>query len=269
MKFRGLSSCIPVVTGAIAALAVMTPAPALAAKPAFQMPFPCGQTWQSGTRTNHSPLLASDLNRGAPWDDEGDTVVASAGGTVSTSTYSTTTGYGNYIVINHGSGWSTLYAHLKARAVNVGQSVSAGQRIGQVGHTSARGGLIPHLHFEQKYNGALQRIVFNGTQIRYYGYANYTSRNACGGGSGGHAGKVNTTHGGPLNVRSGPSTSYSIVGSRADGASVTIYCQKVGQSITGTYGTSKLWNKISKSANQYIPDAYTYTGSDGRVAPDC
>lgn len=268
MNFRGLSSCIPVIAGAVAALAVMAPATALAAKPAFQMPFPCGQTWDSNTYTSHNPQLATDLNRGAPWDDEGDTVVASAGGTVSTSTFSTSSGYGNYIVINHGGGWSTLYAHLKTRAVNAGQRVSAGQRIGQVGHTSAKYNLIPHLHYEQKYNGALQRIVWNGSQIRYWGHANYTSRNACGG-SGGHAGTVNTTNGGPLNVRSGPSTSYSIVGSRADGASVTIYCQKVGQSITGTYGTSKLWNKISKTSAQYIPDAYTYTGSDGRVAPDC
>jgi len=48
---------------------------------------------------------------------------------------------------------------------------------------------------------------------------------------------------------------------------VTISCQTNGESIPGTYGTSKLWNK--NGSGRYIPDAYTYTGSDGRVAPDC
>ena len=46
-----------------------------------------------------------------------------------------------------------------------------------------------------------------------------------------------------------------------------VYCQTNGQTITGTLGTSKLWNGIG--TGRYIPDAYTYTGSDGRVALDC
>ena len=86
------------------------------------------------------------------------------------------------------------------------------------------------------------------------------------GGGTGAAGTVDTS-GAPLNVRSGPGTSYSVVGSLADGASVTIQCQTNGSSVTGTYGTSSLWNRIG--SGRFIPDAYTYTGSDGRVAPDC
>ena len=255
--------------GVLAAAASLHSAPVLA-KPAFQLPFPCGQTWRSATYTSHSPQRASDLNRGAGgWDDYGDTVVASAAGTVKSSYYSTTTGYGHYIVIDHGGGWTTHYAHLKVRSVAAGKKVSAGQKIGEVGNSSAKYNLIPHLHYEQRLNNSLQYITWNGARILYWGHQNYTSKNKCGGGGGGHPGTVNTTQGGPINVRSGPGTNYSIVGSKNDGASVTIYCQKRGQTVTGTYGTSNLWNKISSGSNQYIPDVYTYTGSDGQVAPAC
>ncbi|MGO1068254.1 SpoIID/LytB domain-containing protein [Lysobacter sp. CA199] len=79
-------------------------------------------------------------------------------------------------------------------------------------------------------------------------------------------GTVNT-NGTPLNVRSGPGTSYSVVDTLADNASVTIQCQTNGSSVTGTYGTSKIWNRIG--SGRFIPDAYTYTGSDTSVAPSC
>ena len=267
MAFAFRSVPAAVLAGAVAAASSLHSAPALAA-PAFQMPFPCNQTWVGSTWSGHSPAYAVDLNRGPnPDSDLGDTVVASAGGTVGTSTYSTGTGYGHYIVINHGGGWQTLYAHLNSRTVSAGQRVSRGQKIGTVGRSSAKYNLSPHLHYEQRYNGSVRKIVWNGSQIPYYAKRSYTSKN-CNGGGGAATGRVNTS-GANLNVRSAPNTSSSIVGSLADGATVSIYCQKVGQSITGTYGTSKLWNKISSSSNRYIPDAYTYTGSDGRVAPDC
>jgi hypothetical protein len=250
---------------ACAALACI--AAAAQAAPKFQMPFPCGQAWVGSTWSGHSPAYAVDLNRGPrPDSDLGDTVVAAYGGTVSTSAYSTTTGYGNYIVINHGGGWQTLYAHLNSRSVAKGKTVKRGQKIGTVGRSSAKYNLAPHLHFEERYYGSVMKIKWNGSQIPYYAKRTYTSKN-CSGGGGGASGTVNTTSGVNLNVRSGASTSYAIVGSVADGAHVTIYCQKNGQSITGTYGTSKLWNRIG--SGRYIPDAYTYTGSDGRVAPDC
>jgi hypothetical protein len=84
-------------------------------------------------------------------------------------------------------------------------------------------------------------------------------------GGAGATGRINTS-GAPLTIRAGASTSTSAVGSVADGAYVTITCQKSGQSISGTYGTSSLWDKI---AGGYVADAYVSTGSDGRVAPDC
>ncbi|MBN7137563.1 metalloendopeptidase [Lysobacter enzymogenes] len=230
------------------------------AAPTFQMPFPCGQVWEGQTRTNHNPQNSVDFNRA---NDEGDTVVAAAAGTVSVVRNLGDTSYGKYVVIDHGGGWSTLYAHLNSYSVSVGQSVAIGKSIGTVGSTGGSTG--PHLHFEERLNGAAQKIKFNGAQITYWGSASYTSRNSCGGG-GGASGTVGT-NGTPLNVRSGPGTSYSIVDSLANGTKVTIQCQTTGTSVTGTYGTSNIWNRIG--SGRFIPDAYTYTGSDGRVAPDC
>lgn len=146
----------------------------------FQMPFPCGQVWEGQTRTNHSPANAVDLNRGA---DEGDAVVASAAGTVTKVRNEGSTSYGRWIEISHGSGWTTRYAHLSAQRVSVGQNVSQGQTIGNVGNTGGSTGA--HLHFEQLLNGSAQKIKWNGAQILYWGSKSYTSKN-CGGGAPGN-----------------------------------------------------------------------------------
>ena len=55
-------------------------------------------------------------------------------------------GYGNYIVIKHANGAQTLYAHLNANYVGVGDYVSAGEVIGGMGNTGRSTGT--HLHFE-------------------------------------------------------------------------------------------------------------------------
>jgi len=61
-------------------------------------------------------------------------------------------GYGYMIVIDHGNGWQSAYAHLSAVAVTCGQSVFQGGYIGALGSTGNSSG--PHLHFELVYNGA-------------------------------------------------------------------------------------------------------------------
>jgi len=55
-------------------------------------------------------------------------------------------GYGNAVIINHGFGYQTLYAHLSAFAVRQGQNISRGTLIGRVGNTGKSTG--PHLHYE-------------------------------------------------------------------------------------------------------------------------
>ncbi|ARP70807.1 SH3 domain-containing protein [Streptomyces pluripotens] len=70
-----------------------------------------------------------------------------------------------------------------------------------------------------------------------------------------------------LHVRSGPGTGYDILYVLPEGAKVAIYCQTSGTTVTGPYGTSRVWDNIGNG--QYVSDAYVYTGSDGYVAPRC
>ncbi|MFC8617041.1 peptidoglycan DD-metalloendopeptidase family protein [Micromonospora purpureochromogenes] len=245
----------------LAAVALVAPAsPALAA-PTFKVPFPCGQSWSGQTRSDHSPAYAIDFNR---TDDLGDPVVASAPGTVDRVTDLGGTSYGKYVRIDHGGGYTTYYAHLNGFNVSVGQTVGYGKVIGWVGSTGGSTG--PHLHYEQRLNGNDIQVRFNGALALYWGTRSYSSDNACSGGTA--SGTVNTA-GADLTVRSGPGTGYSAVGSVADGATVTIHCQTTGTTVTGTYGTSSIWDRIG--SGRFISDAYVYTGYDGWIpnVPRC
>ena len=64
-------------------------------------------------------------------------------------------GYGYTVILNHGNGFSTLYAHQnQTPPVSVGQSIKQGEVIGYIGSTGYSTG--PHLHFEIRLNGELQ-----------------------------------------------------------------------------------------------------------------
>ncbi len=60
-------------------------------------------------------------------------------------------GYGNHVIIDHGNGFTTLYAHLTSIFVTPGMTISKGQEIGTMGSTGNSTG--PHLHLEIRYNG--------------------------------------------------------------------------------------------------------------------
>jgi hypothetical protein len=126
-------------------LLATTPAHAAPAT-AYQMPFPCGQSWTGTTRASHSPSSkAIDWNRP---DDLGDQVVAAAPGVVSVAEPHGRSGYGNYVRVTHSNGENSLYAHLTTVAVAVGQAVDQGALLGTVGETGNATG--PHLHFEER-----------------------------------------------------------------------------------------------------------------------
>ena len=86
----------------------------------------------------------------------GTPIYAAKGGQVIMSVYGSGVNwsYGNFVVIDHGDGTTTLYAHMSRRAVSEGQLVSQGQTIGYVGNTGNSKG--NHLHFEVRVNG--QRV---------------------------------------------------------------------------------------------------------------
>lgn len=80
---------------------------------------------------------------------KGTPILAAKSGVVSISTKNSS--YGNYVVVSHSDGTSTLYAHMSARSVSEGQTVKQGQKLGEVGTTGSSTG--NHLHFEIRVNG--------------------------------------------------------------------------------------------------------------------
>lgn len=107
-------------------------------------PFGLRESPTTGASTYHQGV---DLSA-----DAGTPIYASRGGTVTISTYSSSAG--NYVTINHGDGYSSVYMHMSSRAVSAGQQVSQGQVIGYVGKSGIATGY--HLHFGIAYNGAYQ-----------------------------------------------------------------------------------------------------------------
>ena len=119
-------------------------------------------TSRQGPRTH--PITGEYRNHGGTdiGASYGSAIYAADSGTVVRSADGWNGGWGNYVMIDHGNGMQTLYAHMSSRAVSVGQTVSRGQTIGYVGSTGMSTGA--HLHFEMYINGS--RIA---PQTRYPG----------------------------------------------------------------------------------------------------
>jgi hypothetical protein len=120
--------------------------------PDFEMPFLCGQTWTGSTRSSHSPSSWTiDWNA---TNDLGRPALSSAPGIV-TRAASLTGSYGRHVVVDHGRGYTTLYAHLNSLVARVGQVVDQGDLLGYVGTSGNSTG--PHLHHEERLNGSYFR----------------------------------------------------------------------------------------------------------------
>ncbi len=121
----------------------------------FAWPAPSGTRITSpfGYRTHPISGKKGSLHRGIDIATAyGTNIVAGEAGKVIVAKYNGS--YGRYVVIDHGNGYTTLYAHNSQLLVSVGQTVSRGQVIAKAGSTGNSTG--PHCHFEVSYNGNLQ-----------------------------------------------------------------------------------------------------------------
>ena len=115
-------------------------------------PLPASDYVTSGFGHRESPTAGASSNHqgidiGA---STGSSITAADGGTVITASYSSSAG--NYVVISHGNGLSTVYMHCSKLLVSEGDTVSKGQTIAKVGSTGYSTG--PHLHFGVRKNGS-------------------------------------------------------------------------------------------------------------------
>lgn len=115
-------------------------------------------TSRFGSKESIRKSAHKGIDIGSP---NGTPIYAAADGTVTYSGYNSG-GYGNLVIISHGNGIETYYAHCSKLYVKKGQKVSAGDNIAAVGSTGRSTG--NHLHFEIRQNGSQinpQRYVYN------------------------------------------------------------------------------------------------------------
>ncbi|MEE1752172.1 M23 family metallopeptidase [Streptomyces sp. SP18CS02] len=222
---------------------------AAAAAPVFKAPYPCGQRW---TYSHHSAEVrrALDFVRGDGGTTAGTPVLASAAGTA--TRHSQPTGAGNYIVVDHGGGWTTYYFHLSSYSVASGAQVAQGQQIGVTGSTGNSSGA--HIHYEQLYNGAGQNIVINGAGLSYpgsYHQAYLTSDNGCGGGSG----TPFNTWGSGVNVRADARLGAAVVTTLSGPTAVRVLCQKQGDTVNAEGHSNNWWSRL-RDQNGFISNIY-------------
>jgi murein DD-endopeptidase MepM/ murein hydrolase activator NlpD len=129
---------------------------ATTAEPQFHLASPVNVPKITG-RFGETGRVRSRPHRGTDFGARiGTPVLAPAAGVVTAATtrYPDGPNYGTVVVLDHGNGWQTLYAHLDSFNVRVGQRVAAGERIAKVGRSGRVTG--PHLHLEALLNG--QRV---------------------------------------------------------------------------------------------------------------
>ncbi|MFU8850775.1 peptidase M23 [Micromonospora sp. SL1-18] len=242
----------------------------------MRLPYGLGQSWYftggpHGWGGNDTPWSSIDLSGG---DQR---VLAARGGTA----YTMCTGW---IRVIHDRGYATDYYHLwNSISVN-GASVGEGAYLGDTGTDVTCGGAASgrHVHFALRQNNAYvpmvghnlgKWVIWSGSAT-YQGYALHGSAQVNVGGAlynygalGLNQGIIDANGGGTVNRRSGPGTGYGVVGSVADGATVTVACSANGTTHSGRWGTTSLWNKLTDGT--WASDAYMWTGSAGAISGWC
>ncbi|HEX2050986.1 MAG TPA: peptidoglycan DD-metalloendopeptidase family protein [Actinomycetota bacterium] len=242
----------------------------------LMLPYAQGATWTLTGGPHGTNMNAVDLAGG-------DGRVLAAGGGTAKMMCSSQRGW---IRIYHSNGYASDYYHLHGN-INPGggTAVARGAFLGYIGTDVSCGGSATgnHVHFSIYVTGSpdaaknltstsFGKWVFWPTTA-YNGYATHGSTVRYPGGGlynygvlGSNQGIVDSNGGTSVNKRSGPGTGYAIVGSVADGATITISCWRYGTSHTGRYGTTSVWDKLTDGT--WVSDAYVYTGR-ATIGPQC
>ncbi|HEY0700493.1 MAG TPA: peptidase M23, partial [Micromonospora sp.] len=204
-------------------------------------------------------------------------VLAARGGTADTMCR-------GWIRVIHDRGYATDYYHLWNNINVNGAGVGEGAYLGDTGTDVTCGGSANgrHVHFALRQNSAyvpaaghnFGKWVPMAGGAAYQGYALHGSAQVNVGGTlynygalGFTQGVVDSFGGGSVNKRSGPGTGYAIVGSVADGATVSISCSANGTTHTGRWGATSLWNRLTDGT--WVSDAFLWTGVSGAVNGYC
>ncbi|AOJ72014.1 MULTISPECIES: peptidoglycan DD-metalloendopeptidase family protein [Burkholderia] len=196
------------------------------------------------------------------------------------------------VKVVHDNGYATTYYHMvQLTQAGSGTRVRQGEYLGRVGNGLPCGGQTtgPHVHFALSQGGS--DVPVNGKTIggwqffegggAYSGYAirnqrrvsvqasltNYGSEDSGGPAEPSPSVKATVQAPGPVNLRSAPSLSASVVGTVANGATVQLACYAYGDTVRGNWGATRLWYRLG--SNQWVSDGFVHTGSNDPVVSAC
>ncbi|AOJ04219.1 MULTISPECIES: peptidoglycan DD-metalloendopeptidase family protein [Burkholderia] len=192
----------------------------------------------------------------------------------------------------HDNGYATTYYHMvQLTRAGSGTRVRQGEYLGRIGNALPCGGQTTgaHVHFALSQGGS--DVPVNGKTIggwqffeggnAYSGYAirnqrrvsvqasltNYGSEDSGGPVEPSPPAKATVQAPGPVNLRSAPSLSASVVGTVANGATVQLACYAYGDTVQGNWGATRLWYRLG--SNQWVSDGFVNTGSNDPVVSAC
>ncbi|PCE30651.1 peptidoglycan DD-metalloendopeptidase family protein [Burkholderia ubonensis] len=192
----------------------------------------------------------------------------------------------------HDNGYATTYYHMEQLApLASGAYVRQGDYLGRIGNALPCGGQTTGAHVHLSLSQGGNDIPVNGKTIggwqffegdrAYSGYAvrnqrrvsvqasltNYGANDDGGPPEPSRPVKASVQSSGPVNLRSAPSLSASILGTAANGDTVELACSAFGDTVQGNWGATRLWYRLS--SRQWISDGFVYTGSNDPVVSAC